>query len=194
VYRRERVSDLERPDHRGQGSIGSLVVLIAALLIAATTAGVFLEVTGSFQRDTEAVGDRGAEQISSRIVVLGVTGYVNTTAETVEDVTLVVRSDSQHLDLSGVVVDSPAGSANGVGSTSAITIESLSDDDGSLDRGVLNSENDWAGARIELSGVGIGPLSTGQSEQVRLIAPDGASTTVRLTVPTSLAGRGTVSL
>ncbi|WP_459194977.1 archaellin/type IV pilin N-terminal domain-containing protein [Halosimplex sp. J119] len=194
MYRRDRVSDLERPDRRGQGSIGSLIVLIAALLIAATTAGVFLEVTGNFQQDTEAVGDRGADQISSRIVVVGTTGYVNNTAETVDNVTLVVRSDSQHLDLSDVVVESPVGSANSAGSTSAITIESLSDDDGSLDRGVLNAGDDRAGIRIELSEIGIGSLSAGQSERLRLIAPDGASTGVQLTVPTSLAGQDTVSL
>lgn len=179
---------------RGQGSIGSVLLLIAALLIATTTAGVFFEVTGGLQSDMEAAGEQGAEQVSGGIVVIGATGFVDDATDTIDSVTLVVSWEGQPVDLTDVVVQPTDGSAESVSTTGPVTVESITDDDGSLSRGVLNAESDRAGLRIDLSAIGVGRLEPGESQRIQLIDPGGTSTQVRLNVPESLSGRDTVSL
>lgn len=194
MYTSDRTPVSAPSTRRGQGSLGSVVLLIAALLIATTTVGVFFDVTGALESDTEAAGERGAQQVSGGFVVIGTTGFVDNATDTVETVTLVVGWDGQPVDLSDVVVDPTEGSAQSVGDTGAVTVESFEDDDGSLSQGVLNDEDDRAGLRIDLSAIGVGRLEPGQSQQVRLIDAGGTTVQVRLTVPDSLAGRDTVSL
>jgi archaellin len=193
--RREERATVKR---RAQSSLGSIILLIAALLIAAATAGVLFEVVGGFQSDAATASDKSADRVIARTEVVGSTGHVNTTGQSIEAVTLVVKraEGGGNMDLSDVVVGTTIGSGADapVGSAAEVTVTPLRDDDDSLSRDILNDDGDRAALRIDLAALTGVELQPSESGTIRLLSPDGATTTVRVSVPSSLNGKTTVPL
>ena len=192
--RRERAAS----GGRAQSSVGSIILLIAALLIAAATAGVLFEVVGGFQSDAATASDKSADRVIARAEVVGTTGHVNTTGNTVEAVTLVVKraEGGGNMDLNNVVVGTTIGSGADapVGSSAEVSLSALADDDDSLSRGILNDDSDRAALRIDLAALTGVELRPSESRTIRLLLPDGATTTVRVSVPSTLDGKTTVAV
>jgi len=63
---------------RGQGGIGTLIVFIAMVLVAAIAAGVLINTAGLLQSQAEATGEESSEQVSDRVQVVSVTGIDET--------------------------------------------------------------------------------------------------------------------
>ncbi|WP_244605222.1 archaellin/type IV pilin N-terminal domain-containing protein [Halorussus halobius] len=76
---------------RAQVGIGTLVVFIAMVLVAAIAAGVLLDTAGVLSNRAEATGDQSVQQVSNRLAVVSAYGHVtdetkNSGIKTDEDV------------------------------------------------------------------------------------------------------------
>lgn len=61
---------------RGQVGIGTLIVFVAMVLVAASAAGVLLQTTGFLQADASEAGKESVGQVDGRLQVFGVYGNV----------------------------------------------------------------------------------------------------------------------
>src|SRR6056297_2332223 len=77
-------------DERGQVGIGTLIVFIAMVLVAAIAAGVLINTAGFLQSKGQATGEEASAQVSNRIDVVSAYGNVNSN-DRVNYVNLTVR-------------------------------------------------------------------------------------------------------
>jgi len=61
-------------NERGQVGIGTLIVFIAMVLVAAIAAGVLINTAGLLQSQAEATGEESSEQVTDRVLVSSVAG------------------------------------------------------------------------------------------------------------------------
>ena len=64
-------------DDRGQVGIGTLIVFIALVLVAAIAAGVLINTAGFLQTQAEQTGEDSSDQVANNINVIGEVGVVS---------------------------------------------------------------------------------------------------------------------
>ena len=68
-------------EERGQVGIGTLIVFIAMVLVAAIAAGVLINTAGVLQTQAEDTGQDSTDQVANNINVIGAVGEVNNVSE-----------------------------------------------------------------------------------------------------------------
>ncbi|PSP55908.1 flagellin [Halobacteriales archaeon QS_1_67_19] len=196
----------ERLTDRGQVGIGTLIVFIAMVLVAAIAAGVLINTAGFLQTKSEQTGQESSDQVSNRVVVVSKVGNVDSTGPGINQLTLTVMksSGSGDIDLSASTI-----SWNGPDNTNTLTYEGLESDgssptsdtftvgdvrDDDNDAPVLTAQEDRYEIHIDAEAVEGSLLDEGASAQIRITSRSGATTLVRIKVPDSLAGDNTVTV
>jgi len=192
------IHNKQKSEDRGQVGIGTLIVFIAMVLVAAIAAGVLINTAGLLQTQAEATGEETQEQVSDRIQIQSATGNVE--SDEVDEVTITVTKSpgANDIDLKEVTYEIVTD-----GGVETDAIDDEPDPDPNPDLDVITAENDGdavitdRGDRYQIvldDGQIGGALEPGDNALVTLTTAAGASTITELRVPDSLVDRDAVSL
>ena len=183
----------DRP--RGQVGIGTLIIFIAMVLVAAVAAGVLVNTSGLLQSQAEDTSSDAQAQVSNQIDVVSATGTVS--GSDVNEVVLVVKKSpgSDPLDLAEATIEYTSASdsltlTQGSGfSISAVSGTGMSGD-------VLDDNGERAKLTLTLDGSSGYPSSLGEGEDATLEIVDqsGASTVYGVNVPDVINGQSYVEV
>ncbi|WP_309243325.1 archaellin/type IV pilin N-terminal domain-containing protein [Halorubrum ezzemoulense] len=133
-------------EERGQVGIGTLIVFIAMVLVAAIAAGVLINTAGFLQSQAEATGQESTDLVSERIEVGSSVGIVASGASTLSEIRVSVSGapGADNIDLTETTVQAvgPAGQEN------LVFIPASTAADTSFDEGLTGSDID---AQTEVS-------------------------------------------
>ncbi|WP_418281827.1 archaellin/type IV pilin N-terminal domain-containing protein [Halorubrum sp. DTA98] len=108
---------INNDEDRGQVGIGTLIVFIAMVLVAAIAAGVLINTAGFLQSQAEATGQESTDLVSERIDVTSTVGIVNSSDEgTLKEIRVGVAGapGADQIDLSDTTIQAvgPEGQEN----------------------------------------------------------------------------------
>jgi len=193
-------NEIAEDSDRGQVGIGTLIVFIAMVLVAAIAAGVLINTAGFLQSSAEETGQQSSDQVTNRLEVVNTVGTdIGTGNAGISTVEITVRKapGAGNIDLSQTIaqwVDS-GGSYDFTYDTSPVfTLQTIQDEDDSItDSQVLNDPSDRAVISIDVDQIG-SSLEEGDTATVKINTQSGGLTELRLVVPETLSSDSAVNL
>ncbi|ELY93084.1 flagellin [Natrialba chahannaoensis JCM 10990] len=194
-------------DDRGQVGIGTLIVFIAMVLVAAIAAGVLINTAGLLQSQAEATGEESTELVSERIDATSAVGIVDNDGgaedghleEIRVGITAAPGADDISLEDTIIQAVGPNGQSNLVYADDefdhdadevedlegAFVAENDNDEYVTPSDAVLDDENDFTLVfNPEDTPFGDGePFGEGDESTLDIVSPSSATTQVTLTAP-----------
>ena len=182
-------------EERGQVGIGTLIVFIAMVLVAAIAAGVLINTAGFLQTQAEATGEESTAQVSDRLQIVSQSGNVTDAtpggARVVDQLNITVAQSpgAGNIDLNETSVEliGNNGQETFQLNSGQASIDIYTGESGDV---VLTDASDRADVGIDLNSV-YGELEGGDRLSVTFTTPSGATTTAELRVPTTLTDNQT---
>jgi flagellin-like protein len=182
----------EKLTDRAQVGIGTLIVFIALVLVAAIAAGVLINTAGLLQSQGQATGQESTDQVSSTLQFVNVNGTA-VDSSTVSDVnvTVTIGSGAQSVNLANAQIEIFGDQSASSSSVDQLIVSSTSQDVTSTDP-VIRGQSEYAvidlsggdGSRTNLLNNGPpGELQAGQEIEIVITTGDGAQTTEIINVP-----------
>jgi flagellin-like protein len=172
---------------RGQVGIGTLIIFIALVLVAAVAAGVLVNTAGELQSRASDTGEDAQAQVSNQIDVVSATGTVS--GSNVTEIVLVVKKSpgSDPIDLSAATIQytSDTDSAT-LAEGSGFAVENT--DGSTVNDKVLSETDERKELVIDVSGPDPRQLPEGSDAQLEIVDQSGASTVYGINVPDVLSG------
>jgi len=166
-------------DDRGQVGIGTLIVFIAMVLVAAIAAGVLINTAGFLQSQSEETGEQSSQQVTDRVVIISETADWTSSQTGTIQLDVKKAPGAGNIDLSQAVVHwAGPNTVTDLTSGGGFSVSAVS---GSAS--VLESDSDVL--TIEISDPS---LSAGQSANVEITTASGGTSSTTLTVPESVSG------
>ncbi|MGM0591086.1 MAG: archaellin/type IV pilin N-terminal domain-containing protein [Halobacteriota archaeon] len=175
-------------DRRGQVGIGTLIVFIAMVLVAAIAAGVLVNTAGLLQETAEETGQESQEQVTNRIQIVNtyaVTAASGTASVDNVNFTVMPSPGAEPIDLDTAtieVITDDGAEQSQLDSASFVDVNGVGSDH------ILDEKGDRANLQIQISNLGgasLSALEPGDEATVRLISPSGAATVMKIKVPTT---------
>jgi flagellin FlaB len=208
--------EIEMPHKRdrGQVGIGTLIVFIAMVLVAAIAAGVLINTAGFLQSQSEETGESSSEQVTNRVEVVSAVGDdISSSAVGTVNITVKQAPGAANIDLSSTIVqwtddsgaydltylEDPTGSGDiSNAGTSAFNVTAVQENDGDSSLNppnpVLNDPADRAKMEFDLTTFRGSGLPEGGSAELQINTQSGGTSNVILNVPQTLSGTSAVNL
>ena len=198
---------IHNDEDRGQVGIGTLIVFIAMVLVAAIAAGVLINTAGFLQTKSEQTGQQSSAQVTDRLEPVAKTGKVNPGNQSIGEVEIVLQKSpgASDINISAATVElvGPSGVERsplhqGAAMDNA-SFSALQDHDSSLTSGayILNDRKDRLVLTLGFGNGGnalSGQLDPGQEATIRINTESGSTSVIRVKVPQSLSGETAVEV
>jgi flagellin-like protein len=190
-------------DTRGQVGIGTLIIFIAMVLVAAVAAGVLINTAGLLESSASDTASDSQAQVSNQITVVSAVGETDTNDDVKTlNFTVMKSAGSGDIDLANATVqyqsDAVAKTLSFDGSEATDTGFMVSETDSDTALGpsgdvVLNDTDERKVVTISLVDIG-DELSEGGEATVTFVDQSGASTIYGVNVPNTISGETYVSV
>lgn len=171
---------------RGQVGIGTLIIFIALVLVAAVAAGVLVNTAGELQTRASDTGSDAQTQVSNQIDVVSATGDTTDSSDTVtgqvRNVTLVVKKSpgSDPIDLSDATIEyTSADNSSTLVYADTADPSNFTTNNVTTTGTVLDNTRDRIEIEIDLPN----ELEEDESAELKIVDQSGATTTYGIDVP-----------